>query len=70
MPYMYVVLKSGTQLPIADAESADWVKEPEYTGAPGEKDVLRLVFRRGEKVLAKFNGDDVSGFIWHDGAHR
>lgn len=67
MAYINVILTDGTKVVVPEAETAEWVMEPKYTGADGGADTLRLVCKRGQRTLARFNGDGVVGYAWIDG---
>ncbi|MDA0265198.1 MAG: hypothetical protein O3A93_13030 [Chloroflexi bacterium] len=67
MPYINIVLKNGTLIPVDDADDVAWVNEWSYDGATGTHRIIRVVCKRGEDVRAKFNADDVSGYTWHNG---
>ena len=70
MPFVYVVLKNGTQVAVPNADKAEWETERESInrmGAAGQISAMRLVCRNGETVVAKFNEKDVAGWVWHDG---
>ena len=65
MPFINVILKNGTAVPVPDADRADWVSERRHTAATADE--LRLICRRGETVLARFDADQVAGYVWRDG---
>lgn len=65
MPFINVILKNGTSVAVPDADEAAWVSERPFPGATESE--VRLVCKQGDRVLAKFLGDDVSGYVWRDG---
>lgn len=67
MPFIYVVLKNGTKVAVPDADEADWMQERLYPGSDSGASILRLVCKRGNVVLGRFNADDISGYVWQDG---
>lgn len=68
MPYVNVVLKNGTQIPVPDADVAEWVSERLAASSSVPASTLRLICRQGERVLARFDAHDASGYVWRDGS--
>ena len=69
MPYINVILKDGTRIPVPDATSAGWAVETRADGASRESSnlILRLVVKNGDAVVARFNNEDTAGYVWVDG---
>jgi hypothetical protein len=69
MPFVEVVLKDGTKIVVPDADSAEWIREPSSADMPRQQTnlVRRLICKKAESVIARFNSEDVAGYVWHDG---
>lgn len=71
MPYITVVLKNGTTIPVPDADTAEWVFErPAIGGTQIANDVRRLKCMRASTVVARFNAEDVAGYTWRDAEYQ
>ena len=65
MSKVKVVLKDGATVEILGADSADWLGQQKHVGANAASVSgfqVRLVVKEGERIAARFNGDDVAGY--------
>ena len=66
MPYIHVVLKNGTRIPVPDAETAGWENKFPFPGASTRQVILVCKNEQGREV-GEFLQGDVIGWVWHDG---